>query len=443
MKLPVTLLCLALSLIIAAQPSTHHANVKIQLEQYLKARNVIIPLNASIMVSKYNEVLIQKYDGMSRAETKQPINAATTFLIASATKPFTAIAIMLLQEKGKLSLADPITKWLPGVPATWKQITIKHLLSHTSGLPDFIRLKGGASLQPGLLPLLQMYKGSTLSFTPGSAFAYSNTNYMLLSYVIERSSGMKYEAFVQLQVFDQLGMKHTGFAYPKAPPTLAQAYNNVFKMDILSNEALANLAVLKGAGGIYSNSSDLVLFLNGFSKLLSQQSMDTMLQPVMSDYALGWHVQQQFGKLTIKHPGGINGFTMEMRYVPADSMAIVILSNIRFNDLNIRYTAFDMMSILNNKMPSAELTIPSAYLGKYAIPEAFQSRFKTTFLELQNQGGKFILSVAGNVTRFLIPAEKGRFFFYGEPVDVEFKNDGKLLRIISPSLGQIDCAKMQ
>ena len=134
---------------------------------------------------------------------------------------------------------------------------------------------------------------------------------------------------------------------------------------------------------------------------------------------------------------------MEMRYVPADSMAIVILSNIRFNDLNIRYTAFDMMSILNNKMPSAELTIPSAYLGKYAIPEAFQSRFKTTFLELQSQGGKFILSVAGNVTRFLIPAEKGRFFFYGEPVDVEFKDAGKLLRILSPSLGQIDCTKME
>jgi hypothetical protein len=131
-----------------------------------------------------------------------------------------------------------------------------------------------------------------------------------------------------------------------------------------------------------------------------------------------------------------------MRYVPADSMAIVILSNIRFNDLNIRYTAYDMMSIINHKIHSSELIINSAYLGKYSVPDAYKSRFKTTFLEMQSIEGKFILSIPGSSTRFLIPAEKGRFFFYGEPVDVEFKEEGKLMRILSPSLGQIDCYKM-
>jgi hypothetical protein len=163
---------------------------------------------------------------------------------------------------------------------------------------------------------------------------------------------------------------------------------------------------------------------------------------VTEEYALGWHVQNQFGKVTIKHPGGINGFTTEMRWVAADSTAIVILSNIRFNDLNIRYAAFDMMKLINGVVPEAELAINAAYLGKYTLPEKMVSRFRSPYITLTESKGQLVLSVSG-ITRYLIPAVKDRFFFYGEAVDVEFKDGGKLLRILSPSLGQIDCAKTQ
>jgi CubicO group peptidase (beta-lactamase class C family) len=349
---------------------------------------------------------------------------------------------MLLADRGKLFLSDPLSKWIPDAPPAWSAVTLKHLLSHTSGITDFVTLKGGQTLQSNLKSLLILYRGNPLKFKPGSNFAYSNTNFMLLSYVIERCSGTTYEAFLQSQIFDSLQMTHTGFAYPKAPATLAHAYRSVFEMDTLAKEEQANLAVLKGAGGMYSTAQDLVTFLNNISKLLSKQALDTMLKPITEEYALGWHVQNQFGKVAIKHPGSINGFTMEMRWVAADSTAIVILSNIRFNDLNIRYAAFDIMKLMNGIVPEAELAINSAYLGKYSLPEKMVSRFKSTFITLTENKGQLVLSVSGS-TRYLIPADKGRFFFYGEAVDVEFKDGGKLLRILSPSLGQIECVRMQ
>jgi CubicO group peptidase (beta-lactamase class C family) len=442
MKIAWAALFLLLHFISAAQSSTT-THLKQQLTDYLEARNKIAPLNAAVIVTKGTEVLTQHFFGHSHAATKTPITASTSFLIASGTKPFTATAIMLLQQRKMLSLTDPIHKWIKEVPSTWGAITIKHLLSHTSGIPDYFTIKGGESLQPTLNHLLQLYKGTTLQFQPGAKFAYSNTNFMLLSYVIEKCSGTTYEAFMQSQLFDPLQLTSTGFAYPEAPRTLAHSYRNVFNMDAVAKGELANLAVLKGAGGMYSTTKDLVLFLNSLSKLLSKAIMDTMLQPVMGDYALGWHVQNQFGKVTIKHPGGINGYSSEMRYVPADSLAIVILSNIGFNDLNIRYTAFDIMKMVNGVLPQAELAINPAYLGKYSVPERYAGRFKSAFIEMIHQEGRLILSIPGSSTRILIPADKGRFFFYGEAVDVEFKEEGKLLRILSPSLGQIDCTKLE
>jgi hypothetical protein len=97
---------------------------------------------------------------------------------------------------------------------------------------------------------------------------------------------------------------------------------------------------------------------------------------------------------------------------------------------------------MNGVVPEAELAINAAYLGKYSLPEKMVSRFKSPFITLTESKGQLVLSVSGS-TRYLIPADKGRFFFYGEAVDVEFKDGGKLLRILSPSLGQIECVRMQ
>jgi CubicO group peptidase (beta-lactamase class C family) len=414
-----------------------------QLTNYLNARNKIAPLNASVLVTKGTEIITQGAFGISNAKRGESITENTAFLIASSTKPFTATTIMLLQQRGKLSLTDPVTKWLKGTPAAWNSVTLRHLLSHTSGIPDFITLKGGSALKPGLQNLVQLLKTTPLSYSPGARFTYSNTNFMLLSYVIEACTGTSYEAFMQTEVFKPLQMTNTGFAYPKAPNGLARSYRSVFKVDTLRREEEADLAVLKGAGGMYSTPADLVLFLAGLGKVLSPPTLDTMLQPVKEDYALGWHVQKQFGKLTLKHPGGINGFTSEMRFVPSDSLALVILSNMGSNDLNIRFTAFDILKIWNGETPGAELTVPAKYLGKYKLPKEYVDRFKSDHIEILSTEGKMVLSVPGNTTRFLIPADKGRYFFYGEPVDVEFGEEGKRMRILSPSLGKIECEKME
>ena len=411
-----------------------------KLNEYLEARNKIAPLNASILVTTGIETKAEHYFGISNSKLKSPISTSTTFLIASATKPFTATAIMILLQENKLSLNDPLIKWIPEAPQSWKAITIKHLLSHTSGIQDYMILKGGAALKPGLQELLKLYQTTSPSYNHGSKYSYSNTNFVLLSYIIEKCSGIKYETYMSKNIFQPLNMTSTGFLYIKKPNGLATPYRSVFTLDTLPREELSSLEVLKGAGGMFSTTKDIALFLNGLTNIISKPFIDTMFTEAMDGYALGWHVQNQFGKLTAKHAGGINGFTSEMRYVPSDNTAIIILSNIKSNDLNIRYTAFDMMKIMNGEVPGAELT-PVAYTGKYSVPDEYKARFKSSILEITYKEGFLMLTVGGS-KRILIPADKGRFFFYGEPVDVEFKGNGKLLRIISPSLGVINCYKV-
>jgi CubicO group peptidase (beta-lactamase class C family) len=440
MKTTIALFFLCCYNIALSQVDTAHTT---KIATYLAARNKATPLNAAVLVRAGGKDVVKRYFGLSNARAGEPIGDQTLFLIASCSKPITATAIMLLAQQGRLSLNDDVSKWLNGVPAAWKGITVKHLLSHTSGIPDYLTLKGGASLAPGLNNILQLYQKSGAAPRRPGAYQYSNANFVLLSYVIEKCSGSSYEAFMQQQLFEPLQMRNTGFAYKYKGALLAQSYSNVFRMDSMQLGEKADLGVLKGAGGIYSTPADLCLFLNGLKRILSAASIDTMLKPVSADYALGWHVQTQFNKVTARHSGGINGFAAEMRFVPADSLSIVLLSNVRFNDMNLRYAAFDMLKILNGEGPGGEVDINPDYLGKYSVPKEFVARFRSDVLEIRNDDGVMQLALPGGTTRMLMPVSKGRFFFYGEAVDAEFTEMGRHLRITSPSLGQIDCYKVK
>jgi CubicO group peptidase (beta-lactamase class C family) len=334
-----------------------------------------------------------------------------------------------------------LTKWIGGVPASWRAVTIQHLLSHTSGIPDIFKTAGGDRFGNDLPSLLKVYQGAALQFSPGEKFQYSNANYIFLSYIIEKAGGKSYEQFLSENIFQPLQMKNTGFSYSYKGTDLAKPYANVFKMDKVPQSELPNLQVLKGAGAMYSTAADLSIFLQGMHKLLSSESLRMMLQPVKEDYGLGFHIQEQFGKITIKHPGGINGYASEMRYVPADSSSVVILSNVQFNDLNIRYTAFDILKLLNNRELDIDTAINEKLTGKYSLPKPIAERAKSDFLEIKSKDGKMILSLPGMPETYLVPFAKGKYFFYGEASNAEFSADGKELKILSPSLGEIMCKK--
>lgn len=168
--------------------------------------------NGCVLVSGNDQVIYERSQGFSDMDRLTPLNDTTGFLLASCSKQFTATAIMMLREEGKLKLTDPVKLYLPGFP--YEQVTIEHLLTHTSGLPDYFTLiqkyadKSRPVTNNDVLKLLADHP-QKLGFTPDTRFEYSNTGYVMLSLVIEKASGMSYKAFMENRIFKPLGMPHT------------------------------------------------------------------------------------------------------------------------------------------------------------------------------------------------------------------------------------------
>ncbi len=168
----------------------------------------------SVMVARGEDVLFRKSYGSANLEWNIPNTPATKFRIGSMTKQFTAASILLLEERGKLKVGDPVKKYMPDAPAAWDKITIFNVLTHTAGLPNFTSFPEYAKLQAfPMTPeqIVATFKDKPLDFEPGMKFSYSNSGYVLLGYLIEKISGGSYEKFVQENIFTPLGMKDSGY----------------------------------------------------------------------------------------------------------------------------------------------------------------------------------------------------------------------------------------
>ncbi|MBD0332558.1 MAG: beta-lactamase family protein, partial [Chitinophagaceae bacterium] len=226
------------------------------INHYLELRNTVAPLNSSILIGKKDTVVLQRFFGYEEAERKKLIDAETVFPIASGTKPFTAAAVLMLQDQKKLSIDDPLVKWMKGFPLSWNGITIRQLLSHTSGIPDWQKMAPEEKFPVTIPGIIAVYKNSKPVSAPGTTFSYGNINYLLLSFVIEKASGSTYEKFVESNIIEPLSLQHTGFVYQYKGARLAKGYTNVFLMQPLRDKELPNYRLLKGAGGMYSTPQD-------------------------------------------------------------------------------------------------------------------------------------------------------------------------------------------
>jgi CubicO group peptidase (beta-lactamase class C family) len=172
----------------------------------------------TVLVAKNGQAVLRKAIGMANREWNIPNVPEGKFRIGSITKGFTATAILQLQEAGKLSINDPIAKYYSAAPASWNAITIKHLLTHRSGIPSYTGLPNfiNTTARQDLTPeqIIKLTQDKPLQFEPGSKYAYDNTGYVLLGYVIEKVSGQSYVDYMQEHIFKPLGMNSTGSALP-------------------------------------------------------------------------------------------------------------------------------------------------------------------------------------------------------------------------------------
>lgn len=258
--------------------------------------------------------------GWADAEWNIKNTVDTRFRTGSIAKQFTAAAILLLHEHGKFELTDPIGKFLPDLPESWRSATIHQLLTHTSGIPSYTEgpvfermSRLGATPQE----VIDSVRDRPLSFAHGTQFKYNNTGYFVLGILIEKVSGVSYMRFVQENVFDRVGMKNSGFDnFRKIIPRRAQGYSLV--KGTLQNAIFLDTTSAWSAGGFYTTVDDLVLWSEALAhqKLLNADSTrrmfsvypETVLQGMHYGYAVV--LAQRFGRLLQYHGGGITGFSV-------------------------------------------------------------------------------------------------------------------------------------
>lgn len=274
--------------------------------------------NGSVLVAEKGKVIYKKGFGLANIEWDVPNQPDTKFRLGSITKQFTAMAIMQLVEKGKLKLDVPISTYLPDYPKkNGDIITIHHLLTHSSGIPDlpsfpnFDKNNSRNAYSPA--ELVKLFADSTLQFKPGEKFAYSNSGYMLLGYIIEKVTGKSYEQVLQENIFTPLKMNNTGYI---------------------------DMSVPYAAGALYSTVEDLYLWDQALytHKLLQKENMDLLFTKHISSggnyhYGYGWGLGAlNLGNTsesieTVGHSGAINGFITQLTRIPSDKSFIVLLNN--------------------------------------------------------------------------------------------------------------------
>src|SRR5882672_5618505 len=185
-----------------------------RMDQLVQSYGANRQFMGSVLVARGSEVLFSKGYGSANLEWSIPNSPATKFRLGSITKQFTAASILLLEERGKLSVDDLVKKHLPDAPAPWDKITIFHLLTHTSGIPSFTGFPDYVKLEPFATTAEQLvarFRDKPLDFEPGAKWSYSNSGYVLLGYLIEKITGGSYEKFVRENIFTPLDMKDSGY----------------------------------------------------------------------------------------------------------------------------------------------------------------------------------------------------------------------------------------
>ena len=284
--------------------------------------------SGAVLAARDGKVVAALGVGSADLRDKVSNTSTTLFEIASATKQFTAAAVMELVEAGKLSLDDSIAEHLPGVPEDCEAITVRHLLQHTSGIPGANSQGSGTKLSSVLSSFL---RGGPVH-APGTHFEYWNQGYALLSEIIARASGEDYVAFCERNLFAPAGMSVTCFTGDDAPKGAVVSVGRSPRGDrsALDHPYGSYGFQYRGMGGAVSSVWDLWRWdrtLRGES-VLGQAAKAQLFEPGLGDYALGWRVApNEHGRLVQSHGGGVRGFACEIRRYPVEDGCLFVLCN--------------------------------------------------------------------------------------------------------------------
>lgn len=315
------------------------------LDGYLRDLTTRGIFNGAVLVARGDSVLLSAGYGLADAGQNVANTPETRFRLASLTKSFTAMAILQLQARGSLHVQDPICDYLPNCPPAWQPLTIRHLLTHTAGIPDytnFLSFEATEMLATTTDELVSRFQAEPLLFEPGQVFAYSNSGYVLLGLIIEQASGQPYAEFLHETIFAPLQMDQTGYDANVGAIAAGQALGYtavVTSTDPRTRQTnrrmiaapFLDTSTLYAAGALYSTVEDLYRWDRALAhgELLPNWLQLEMFTPTLRQYGYGWFVRQQQGRQMIGHSGYITGFSNYMVRYPDERITIIVLSNLQ------------------------------------------------------------------------------------------------------------------
>jgi CubicO group peptidase (beta-lactamase class C family) len=367
----------------------------------------------SIAVIKNGETIKTAAYGQASIELHVPATTNTVFELASLTKPFVAAAIMLLVQDQKLALDDPISRYIDKTPIEWRSITIRHLLSHTSGIKDYLEREEMTPWDLSQEKILEIVSRFPLQFPPGEKWAYSNSGYVLLGMIIENASGQHFHKFIEDRILQPLQMRNTTWHHPDGlHENISEGYLWLGPGGLRNSGFLKYMASNRGDAGILSTVTDIAKFANALRNdtLLKRESRETMWTPMtLKDgpkphYALGWFVDDVNGHPHIYHPGQNPLAASILSFYPDDKLTVILLANgggayPQGLDLGL---ARILIPTLMPKAASIDSAILDACSGYY---NAYGSRVLT----VTREGSNLFLNDGGNMANLFLPLSETKF----------------------------------
>ena len=400
---------------------------------------------ASIIVMRDGEPLLRAGFGLANIELGVSIQPDMVFRLGSITKQFTAVAILMLEERGQLSLQDPIERFIPDYPTHGHKITVEHLLTHTSGIKSYTSMPDFWADQKedkAVLDHINVFRDQPMAFAPGERWDYNNSGYFLLGAIIENVSGRSYEDFLKQNIFDRLGMTHTYFDLPmKIIPGRVAGYGK--GVNGLENAAYISMTRPYAAGSLASTVDDLAkwdaaLYTND---LIDQTTLKRAWTPFIlnsgadNQYGYGWSICAYQGHTCIEHGGGIHGFNTFAIRIPERRVYVAALMNAMPPPVSPMLLGFKLAALAIDKPYPEPVAISlkeellKQFVGRYEVSRAVVF---TIIVTLQS-GQLFVQFSEGEPTQEIVALSPTAFFL---------KESLWQIRFVMDATGQVQAAQI-
>ncbi len=303
-------------------------SVAAQMDSYLGLLAQQGNFSGAALVAYRGQFLVRKGYGLANQELNVPASAQTRFRLASVSKPLTALAVMQLVRAGKVDLHASICTYLRDCPGAWGAITVHDLLAHTSGLQNYTDFLAYADVETKPATpdeVIARFRDLPLEFTPGSAYHYANSNYVVLGRLIEDVSGQAYPDYMRDHLFGPLGMDNSGYdSGDGAALSGTRGY-----IGLGTPATPIDTSNLFAAGSLFSTVDDLYTLLSALDdgSLLPADLLSQMYTPNFFNYGYGWKIEQRFDHRVIYHPGLMSGAVTYIGRYPDDGLVVIVLSN--------------------------------------------------------------------------------------------------------------------